>query len=239
MNSIIETPQFINWFGNWKTGQNCSKVVDENGYPLVVYHGTENEFSEFKSEFMGKTGTALGHGFYFTSNKDDAGAFGNIIKAFYLNIKKPLNSERLTMSMQNITKLVDTIDRTQSEKDPDFGYGILSDYGDVDYEGRNNVLRIAVKSLMGNDSDVELVGDLINSTGDYDLVVTVLRNVLGYDGIINMERGVYVVHHPNQVKEISNVNFSDSNDFMNETRKLIFLNESQFQLLKNFLNNEL
>lgn len=34
---------FFNWFGNW-TGDdktNVSKVVDENGEPLVVYHGTD------------------------------------------------------------------------------------------------------------------------------------------------------------------------------------------------------
>lgn len=27
---------------------NTSKVVDENGEPLVVYHGTEAEFTEFE-----------------------------------------------------------------------------------------------------------------------------------------------------------------------------------------------
>ena len=31
--STINTPQFINWFGDWKTRKNCSKVLDENGYP--------------------------------------------------------------------------------------------------------------------------------------------------------------------------------------------------------------
>lgn len=36
-----ETPAFKNWFGN-------SKVVDAEGKPLVVYHTTPNDFSEFK-----------------------------------------------------------------------------------------------------------------------------------------------------------------------------------------------
>ena len=60
MNEIIYSPQFINWFGDWRNRSNCSKVVDDNGLPLIVYHGTDSEFDEFKSEFMGKTGTALG-----------------------------------------------------------------------------------------------------------------------------------------------------------------------------------
>jgi hypothetical protein len=235
MDKIIYTSQFINWFGNWEEGINSSQVVDEKGYPLVVYHGTESEFNEFKSEFMGKTGTALGQGFYFTSNKDDAGAFGKIVKAFYLNIKKPLSGDKLTMTRKEITKLVDMIDKTQCANDPEFGYGILSDFGDVDYEGRNNVLRSAVQMLMQENSDVELVGGLINGTGDYDLVVNVLRKTLGYDGIICKERDVYVIHHANQAKTITNTRFnSDSND-MNESRRKIYLNESQFQLLTQYL----
>ena len=29
MNDITNTPNFINWFGDWKTGNNCSKVIDK------------------------------------------------------------------------------------------------------------------------------------------------------------------------------------------------------------------
>lgn len=36
-----ETPEFKRWFGD-------SKVVDEQGRPLVVYHGTNKDFSKFK-----------------------------------------------------------------------------------------------------------------------------------------------------------------------------------------------
>ena len=31
----------------YKKGKNTSKVVDENGEPLVVYHGTDSEFDVF------------------------------------------------------------------------------------------------------------------------------------------------------------------------------------------------
>ena len=37
----IDTPQFKAWFGD-------SKVVDADGKPLVVYHGTRTDFTEFK-----------------------------------------------------------------------------------------------------------------------------------------------------------------------------------------------
>ena len=68
-------------------------------------------------------------------------------------------------------------------------------------------------------------------SGDYDLVVGVLRNILGYDGIISKERDVYVVHHPNQIKEINNKVFdSDKNNF-NESVKKIKITESQLNIL--------
>ena len=39
-----ESPEFKKWFGN-------SKVVDKQGKPLVMYHGTKADFTEFKSRF--------------------------------------------------------------------------------------------------------------------------------------------------------------------------------------------
>lgn len=235
MNDIINSSNFINWFGNWKNKKGCSQVLDDNGFPLVVYHGTENDFDEFKSEFMGQTGTALGQGFYFTSNKDEASGFGNIVKAFYLNIRKPLSLDELTLTPNEILNLIDAIDKAQCEKDPEFGYGILSDFGDVDYEGRNKVLMTAMRMLLDEDNDVELVGGLINTSGDYDLVVNVLRNVLGFDGVICRERGVYVAHHSNQVKRIDNLNFNGNSNNVNECKKKIYITESQFNLIKNMI----
>jgi len=37
----VRTQSFKNWFGDWENDpENASKVVDENGEPLVLYHGT-------------------------------------------------------------------------------------------------------------------------------------------------------------------------------------------------------
>lgn len=50
---------FKNWFGD-------SKVLDEKGEPLVVYHGTGANFDEFKRKFA-KEGR-FGKGFYFATD---------------------------------------------------------------------------------------------------------------------------------------------------------------------------
>ena len=36
----VRTKAFKDWFGDWENDpENASKVVDENGEPMVVYHG--------------------------------------------------------------------------------------------------------------------------------------------------------------------------------------------------------
>ena len=84
---MTETEAFKNWFGN-------SKVVDENGKPLVVYHGTDayKEFNVFK---RGKTGY-LGPGIYLTDRENIAQGYANKngyegrIYALYARIENPL-----------------------------------------------------------------------------------------------------------------------------------------------------
>lgn len=48
----VRTPEFKEWFGDWESDPaNASKVVDENGEPMVVYHGTSvssRRFFKFK-----------------------------------------------------------------------------------------------------------------------------------------------------------------------------------------------
>lgn len=237
---IINTPNFKKWFGDWENNpESASKVVDDNGLPLVVHHGTDAEFNEFNSKFIGQNGTQHGQGFYFTSNKEFAGNFGKNIKSFYLNIRKPLSSEELTLSYDDCVKLMDTIDKKQCEADPEFGYGILSDYGDVDSEGRENVLKSAADlEYSSSDNDVEIVGSLINASGDYNIVTDTLYSMFGYDGIMCPEKEIYIVHHANQIKEISNITFNQDSNNMYESKKhkRIFVTESQLEMIKQHIN---
>lgn len=74
----VDTPEFKRWFGD-------SKVVDENGEPLVVYHGTDSRFKVFKMREA-----ELGLGAYFTDDREWASEFGSNVVPAYLSIKKPL-----------------------------------------------------------------------------------------------------------------------------------------------------
>ncbi|MBV5310392.1 hypothetical protein, partial [Chromatium okenii] len=82
----VRTPEFKAWFGDWENDpENASKVVDENGEPLVAYHATGDTFTEFDTN---KTQDSL---FWFTSDIDNIANVGaantkNIMPVF-LNIK--------------------------------------------------------------------------------------------------------------------------------------------------------
>jgi|LakMenE18May11ns_1017448.scaffolds.fasta_scaffold9958838_3 hypothetical protein len=85
---IVRTEAFKNWFGDWENDpKNASKVVDENGEPLVLYHGTENSFNEFDREIGNSTSGLKEFGNYFTDNKELAKVYGNSLKEVFLNIR--------------------------------------------------------------------------------------------------------------------------------------------------------
>jgi len=68
-----ENNNFLKWFGD-------SKIVDNNGNPLVVYHGSSDDFSEFE-------GVA-----YFTDDYYNADGYagGEYVYEVFLSIKNPL-----------------------------------------------------------------------------------------------------------------------------------------------------
>ncbi len=67
------------------------KVVDENGEPKVVYHGTNANFTTFDIEKAGSATDSgfAGKGFYFHVDKGTADAYGRKNIAVFLNLKNP------------------------------------------------------------------------------------------------------------------------------------------------------
>jgi len=74
-----DTPEFKKWFGD-------SKVVDEDGEPLVLYHGSDEEFTSFDKS-KAQDGR-WGKGFYFADNADTAKKYGKNIMKVYVKADK-------------------------------------------------------------------------------------------------------------------------------------------------------
>ena len=77
----------------YNTNNNVSKVVDENGEPLVVYHGTNSKWNILDTKMFGKNTDDgyYGKGLYLSSIENKAAQYGNIMKLF-VNIRKPLRA---------------------------------------------------------------------------------------------------------------------------------------------------
>ena len=116
---LVRTPNFKRWFGDWENNPlNASKVIDKNGEPRVVYHGTPkgNTFSIFENNTQGiHFGTwnaayervyALEHGYdgmyseeedidedYLNGFSDLDDDFEADILECFLNIRKPKRTE--------------------------------------------------------------------------------------------------------------------------------------------------
>ena len=86
LKNATQSQQFKRWFGDWKNHpENASKVVNEDGTPKVVYHGTNAEFNTFQQE---------NGAYFFSESRDYAESMaderrGNRIIEAYLKMKNP------------------------------------------------------------------------------------------------------------------------------------------------------
>lgn len=85
----INSPEFKKWFKN-------SKVVDSSGKPLVVYHGTDQNFNVFRTD----------QGAWFISNKDESAEYGKHVIPVYISIKNPYKSSHQENVKIKIQRLI-------------------------------------------------------------------------------------------------------------------------------------
>lgn len=88
--AVTGSPAFRAWFGD-------SKVLDADGKPLVVYHGTSADFDTFDDAKTGSNDRGLwGRGHYFSAVVENANSYalrqgeGARLIPAYLSIKNPL-----------------------------------------------------------------------------------------------------------------------------------------------------
>ena len=76
----VRTPSFKRWFGDWENDPvHASKVVDENGEPKVVYHGTRSGgFTAFDDDYnQVREDGVKDRGFFFTDELSIAATYSN------------------------------------------------------------------------------------------------------------------------------------------------------------------
>ena len=89
---LVRTKNFLDWFGDWISDpENASKVVDENGEPMVVYHGTGKEYG-FTIFNTNPDNQNLGSHFGTAEAARVFDSKGNHTYEVFLNIRNPWSS---------------------------------------------------------------------------------------------------------------------------------------------------
>lgn len=135
---------------------------------ITAYHGTDANFNRFDFDKIGSVnGTDSGFGLYFTTSKGEAVMYGNNVMTVELNLKKKISNKRVTLSVPVITKLLTNL--------KNLGYDYIENY--------DGNIRDAVSALRDyNNSDTEIIGDLINSlTGGKAEIILKQLSKLGYN----------------------------------------------------------
>ena len=186
-----DTPEFKKWFKG-------SKIVNEDGTPKAMYHGTTGDISEFKISEK-KNRTSMPDGFYFTSDPKEASDYAtndknaNVIPV-YLNVKNPFN---LTGKNKITNEMVMQFRDELRKDNPNLGFDWI----------QSKVELFKEKAARGG-------MPFPNISFPTDAMQRVFQ-VGGYDGLIDGGRHI-VAFEPNQIKSVFNQTPTDVNDISGE-----------------------
>ncbi len=176
----VRTKNFKDWFGDWEEDtENASKVVDENGEPMVVYHGTVLEEMYFKDGLPYTKSIDKFYSFnngkgFFTSDYNAALKFarGNKSKVYscFLNIANPkgFDAKGLPFDDFNIDGKKYSTDEAvyESRKDNSTDGTIIFNVSDEKYGEVNNPIdeyipnsAIQIKSAINSNGDFSGTND--------------------------------------------------------------------------------
>ncbi|MCI5588856.1 MAG: hypothetical protein MR384_13395 [Lachnospiraceae bacterium] len=178
-----------------------SKVRDDNGNLIVMYHGSQNEFSVFDKSKI-KTGISMysnnGDGFYFTDSKELVKKYskGKIYKT-YLNITNPLvvenpiSKETSKILTEFSTEIYNRY-KTDIEKERFSQYKIFNASNDIAKQSGSAILSRVVDKY-GNEFT-----QFLKSRG-YDGIKTSVTDYFGTGAKFD-----YIAFESNQIKNITN-----------------------------------
>ena len=144
---------------------------------MLVYHGTNNMFTNFDYNKIGQHGTSEGQGFYFTDNKEVAAAYatnGYLLTVEY-QANKPLAFTQKKITKQQLKSYFRELHKINE---------CLWNYTDVDFVGMDFALTTAVDLEYNSaTNDVDMICSICNGCGSVEDGLKTLYRVLGYDSI--------------------------------------------------------
>ena len=187
---LIRTPEFKAWFGDWENDpENASKVVDENGEPLVLARSDKNRIYDY-----GKDAPR-----FFVPQKDITAfeEFGDLKTFVFLNIRNPFIAP-YGLSWFNL---------------PVFDWMAIADIVDLyNYEFSENYTE---ESLLKDDYRDAITTDMLafflkNNRKQFDgLIIKEVEETSNFDYVTDD----YIAFYPSQIKlaDGTNTSFDENN----------------------------
>ena len=224
---LVRTTEFKAWFGDWENDPaNASKVVDENGEPLVCYHQSDSEKIDV---FKPKSNKNKVNDFFFFSTTEQSFLQRKHTYKFFLSPKKTFSTHSEELITKNEYGKDIGLNRIKRISDKE-----LNELSSIIYKNQNIIIEEWKKKNTDSIEDVidylksenkpsdnlSAIIDFIKNWNDswsvleQDLIINyIIEN--GYDSFITKEEGItnIALNNPNQIKlaDGTNTTFDGSN----------------------------
>lgn len=178
---------------------------------ILAFHGSGTRIERFDYQFTDQGNDQLGSGFYFTTDRAEAEGYATAtingldklggddaptVHSVELRIKSPLPAEKTgALSARQVGVIIRAA--------PDLETA-LENWGDVDFEGRDKVLRQAIGAYTG--IEAQIIKTLNHLAVDFypgavEAFNRAVTKTLGYDGVVvEFENKThYVAWYPEQI----------------------------------------
>lgn len=186
--NVTESQQFKRWFGDWKNHpKSASKIVNADGTPKVMYHGSPAQFSVFDKR-KAKSSGLYGKRFYFTDSSSHASTYGQLYEV-YLNIRNPLEPGKSNVTQNQVRAFLDAVAENEDYSIENYGtYDVDTILGNI-LGGKTEIDTFQVMQ----DINATAIGDLVEAVELFNEV-----NGTSFDGIVVPTETV--AFYPEQIK---------------------------------------
>ncbi len=172
----------------------------------ILYHGTNKYFDTFENNYLCTKDSIdqYGSGFYFYSVASKTSMHGGLRVYAKVDINKSLeHDDQFTLTFDQVHSLI--CECTDLEN-------VLSNFGDIDYEGFDEVLECAANQYC----DIQFL-DCLNMLGndffkhDCHILLNAFVKITGINCITDLSRDIYVILTKQSIEIIKVVNELEDN----------------------------
>lgn len=196
----VRTVAFKEWFGDWQNDkEKASQILDQNGEPAVMYHGSKSSFTEFNIDKAGSSNKMGEVGFWFTPIESFAKQFAEdawwgeeehvTTYNTYLSIKNPkvYEPKDVTEEQESLQNELTPMRRELKE--------LQEKWSGVDWLD-NEAFHIALRDGFPNDEAKEYYAERTPNSKQAIIDGERVKNLLAQEKILSEKLFEYIYNDP-------------------------------------------